>query len=181
MFRDRASLARLYPRLIHHGLTTFFSADVMRFLGRNIPATGNISPRRQGEVVTDMKTRPAGVRIKHRLKQNSIKMYDKPCPQVLEPGEASVLRLETTINDPADFKQYRAPESLPRRRPGASRMPQWGGIACAREALICAEVSQAANDRYANALASVEDTRSVGNWPPSYASRSNATGGERGR
>jgi hypothetical protein len=81
MFRDRASLAQLYPRLIHHGLTTFFSADVMRFLGRNIPATGNISPRLQGEVVTDMKTRPEGVRIKHRLKQNSIKMYDKPCPQ----------------------------------------------------------------------------------------------------
>jgi hypothetical protein len=52
------------------------------------------------------------------------------------------------------------------------RMPQWGGIACARESLTPApagaglhrrtEVSQAANDRYANALAAVEDTRSVG-------------------
>ena len=160
MFRDRASLAQLYPRLIHHGLTTFFSADVMRFLGRNIPATGNISPRLQGEVVTDMKTRPEGVRIKHRLKQNSIKMYDKPCPQVvaiLEPGEASVLRLETTINDPADFKQYRTPEGKPEAAMGWHCMRK--GIADLHRR---AEVSQAANDRYANALASVDDTRSVG-------------------
>ena len=160
MFRDRASLAQLYPRLIHHGLTTFFSADVMRFLGRNIPATGNISPRLQGEVVTDMKTRPEGVRIKHRLKQNSIKMYDKPCPQVveiLEPGEASVLRLETTINDPADFKQYRTPEGKPEAAMGWHCMRKGSADLHRR-----AEVSQAANDRYANALASVDDTRSVG-------------------
>jgi hypothetical protein len=33
-----------------------------------------------------MKTRPEGVRIKHGLKQNSIKVYDKPCPQMLDPG-----------------------------------------------------------------------------------------------
>ena len=38
LFRNSRSLAWLYPRLIHHGLTTFFSRDVMRFLGRNIPA-----------------------------------------------------------------------------------------------------------------------------------------------
>ncbi len=33
-FRDTGSLARLYPKLVHHGLTTFRSPDVMRFLGR---------------------------------------------------------------------------------------------------------------------------------------------------
>jgi hypothetical protein len=104
LFRDSRSLARLYPWLIHHGLTTFFAPDVTRFLGCNIPSTGNISPRLKGEVVTDMKARPEGVRIKHRLKQNSIKMYDK---------QGSVLRIETTINDPVDFKQYRTPEGKP--------------------------------------------------------------------
>jgi hypothetical protein len=36
------------------------------------------------ELVSDMKTRPEGVRIKHRLGENSIKMYDK---------QGSVLRI----------------------------------------------------------------------------------------
>lgn len=148
LFRDSRSLARLYPRLIHHGLTTFFAPDVMRFLGRHIPSTGNISLRLQGEVVTDMRTRPEGVRIKHRLKQNSIKMYDK---------QGSVLRIETTINDPADFKQYRTPEGKPDAAMGWHCMRK--GIADLHRR---AEVSQAANDRYLCALASVEDTTSVG-------------------
>jgi len=148
LFRDRRSLAQLYPKLIHHGLTTFCAPDVMRFLGRHIPSTGNISPRLQGEVVTDMKTRPEGVRIKHRLKQNSIKMYDK---------QGSVLRVETTINDPADFKQFRTPEG----KPDAAKA--WH---CMRKGIADlhrrAEVSEAANDRYVCALASVEDATSVG-------------------
>ena len=148
LFRDSRSLARLYPRLIHHGLTTFLAPDVMRFLGRNVPSTGNTSPRLQGEVVTDMKTRPEGVRIKHRLKQNSIKMYDK---------QGSVLRIETTINDPADFKQYRTPEGKPDAAMGWHCMRK--GIADLHRRT---EVSQAANDRYLCALASVEDTTSVG-------------------
>jgi hypothetical protein len=148
LFRDRRSLAQLYPRLIHHGLTTFCAPDVMRFLGRNIPSTGNISPRLQGEVVTDMKTRPEGVRIKHRLKHNSIKMYDK---------QGSVLRVETTINDPADFKQFRTPEGKPDAAMGWHCMRK--GIADLHRR---AEVSQASNDRYFCALASVEDTTSVG-------------------
>jgi hypothetical protein len=148
LFRDRRSLARLYPRLVIHGLTTFFAPDVMRFLGRNIPATGNIPARLQGEVTTDMKTRPEGVRIKHRLKQNSIKMYDK---------QGTVLRVETTINDPADFKQFRTPEGKPEGAKDWHRMRK--GVADLHRR---AEVSQGANDRYLRALASVEDTTSVG-------------------
>jgi len=77
LFRDTGSLARLYPKLVHHGLTTFLSPDVMRFLGRHIPASGNIPPRLEAEVTSDMKRRPEGVRIKHRLGENAIKMYDK--------------------------------------------------------------------------------------------------------
>jgi hypothetical protein len=49
----------------------------------------------KGEVVSDLKGRPEGIRIKHRLNFNSIKMYDK---------QGSVLRVETTINDARDLK-----------------------------------------------------------------------------
>ena len=60
------------------------------------------------ELVSDMKTRPEGVRIKHRLGENSIKMYDK---------QGSVLRVETTINDAAGFKSFRTPEGKPNAEP----------------------------------------------------------------
>jgi hypothetical protein len=148
LFRNTPSLARLYPRLVQHGLTTFLSPDVMRFLGRNIPATGNILPQFKDEVVSDAKRRPEGVRIKHRLGENSIKMYDK---------QGSVLRVETTINDAAGFKSFRTPEGKP-------NAPQsWH---CMRKGIADlhrrTEVSQAANGRYLQALASVDDTTSLG-------------------
>jgi hypothetical protein len=41
--------------------------------------------------------RPEGAFIKHRLNRNSAKMYDK----------ALVLRVETTINNPSEFKVFR--------------------------------------------------------------------------
>lgn len=148
LFQNSKSLARLYPKLVHHGLTTFLSPDVMRFLGRNIPPSGHVPPQLKAEVASDMKTRPEGVRIKHRLGGNSIKMYDK---------QGSVLRIETTINDAAGFKSFRTPEGKPDAEPAWHTMRK--GIADLHRR---AEVSQAANGRYLRALASVEDTTSLG-------------------
>ena len=148
LFRDPAQLARLYPKLVHHGLTTFLSPDVMRFLGRKIPSNGRLPPNFKADVTSDLKTRPEGVRIKHRLGDNSIKMYDK---------QASVLRVETTINDAAGFRCFRPPEGKP-EAPKAWH-PMRRGIADLHRR---AQVSQAANDRYLRALASVEDTTALG-------------------
>lgn len=86
LFRDAASLARRYPRLVPHGLTRFLSPDVMRFLGRKVPADGNPHGNRQAAVVSDVKRRAEGVRIKPRVGENPVKMYDKPCPRALDPG-----------------------------------------------------------------------------------------------
>jgi hypothetical protein len=58
MFWDTESLDRLFPGLLRHGLTTFSSPDVMRFLGRNVPPSGNIPPRLMAEVTSDVKRRP---------------------------------------------------------------------------------------------------------------------------
>jgi hypothetical protein len=148
LFRHPALLGRLYPRLVQHSLTIFFSPDVMRFLGRKVPPSGNLPPRLEPEVVSDVKRRPDGVRIKPRVGDHSVKMYDK---------QGSVLRVETAINDVTDFKTFRAPENKPDAEPGWQRMRK--GIADLHRR---AEVSQAANDRYLRALASVEDTTSLG-------------------
>ena len=57
LFRGSRSLAGLYPRLVQHGLTTFLSPGVMRFLGRNVPANGNIPARLQADVSQAANTR----------------------------------------------------------------------------------------------------------------------------
>lgn len=145
MFRSPERLAALYPRLLHHGMTAFRSPDVMRFLGRTVPAhTGHIDRRFQGEVVTDLRHRPEGVRLKHALGRNSIKLYDK---------QGSVLRVETTINDPAEFKVFRAKEGRPKGKRTWRELRR--GVADLHRR---ARVSQAANQRYLKALAAVDCT-----------------------
>jgi hypothetical protein len=135
MFRSRQSLTAVYPELTAQATTTFGSEDVLRFLGRKL------HHRLAGEVTTDLKRRPEGWRIKHRMKRNSIKMYDK----------ASVLRIETTINNPREFKVLRV-----RQTPqGRSRRwcPMGKGVA---NVWRYAQVSEQANHRYLDALASVQ-------------------------
>jgi hypothetical protein len=118
----------------------FGSRDVLRFLGRNVPLQGN--SRFQGEILTDLKVRPEGLRIKHRVNRNSLKMYDK---------FARGLRVETTINQCEDFQVYRHAEGRP-DQPKAWRALRRGLADLGRRA----EVSKAANDRYLLALAAVE-------------------------
>jgi hypothetical protein len=88
MFRDRAALQRVLPDLYDHALRAFSAHDVMRFLGRKL------HPSFRGEVVTRLRERPEGRCVRHWAGRNSLKMYDK----------LTVLRVETTINNPRDFK-----------------------------------------------------------------------------
>jgi hypothetical protein len=150
MFRSQQALAAHYPTLVHHGMTTFSSPDVMRFLGRKIPSTGNINPRFAGQVITDLKHRPEGIRVKHRVKANSLKIYDK---------QGSVLRVETTINDPSDFKVYRKTESSENTEP--KWLPLRKGVADFHRR---AQVSHGANGRYLDALACAHDSTPLKNW-----------------
>lgn len=156
MFKDPKDLSRLYPRLIRHGMLCLGSGDVMRYLGRRV---GPEHGRFHGEVISDVRRqglessggkrpRGEGVRIKHRLNSNSIKMYDK---------QAAVLRVETTINDPGDFKVYRRAGGDPKSKLCWRKLRK--GVADMRRR---AQVSQAANDRYLEALASAETSAAVG-------------------
>jgi hypothetical protein len=148
MFRSPQALAKLYPSLIRHGMTTLGSPDVMRFLGRKLPKHGGVHGRFSGEVVSDLKARPEGLRIKHRLNFNSIKMYDK---------QGSVLRVETTINDARDLKVYRRKEGDSQGKKKWLRMRKSVADVARR-----AHVSQAANERYLKALAAVEPGQPLG-------------------
>lgn len=143
LFRDAEALARLYPRFVHHSLSSFASPDVMRFLGHKVPNQTHVHPCFAGEVISTLKHRPEGVRIKHSVNDNSIKLYDK---------QGSVLRVETTINNSRDLKVYRRKEGQRRGRRSWQKMRK--GVAdLHRRAQLC----QAANERYLDALAAVSD------------------------
>lgn len=149
MFRSPQTLSKLYPHLLQHAMTTFSSREVMRFLGRTrIPASGGVDVRFNGQVVSDLRQRPEGFRIKHRMNHNSIKMYDK---------QGSVLRIETTINDAHDLSVYRASESDPHGPKKWQRLRK-GVVDLPRRASI----SRAANTRYLHALSEADAPTPLG-------------------
>lgn len=138
MFKDEQSLAEVYPGLTRHAIERFSSRDVLRFLGRR-DCDGF-----KREVTTKLQKRVEGVRIKHWVDENSIKMYDK---------QGSVLRIETTINNARRFKVRR-----PTQRNGKTTMalfPLRKGVADLKRRV---EISRSANGRYLDALAVVGDT-----------------------
>jgi hypothetical protein len=143
-FGSPAQLRQLYPRLVQHAMRTFDSREVMRFLGRKVPGTEGVHSQFAGEVVSDLAYRPEGMRVKHRVNRNAVKMYDK---------QGVVLRVETTINEAGDLKAYRAKEGDP-NGPKQYRPLRKGIADLARRAQLCAT----ANRRYLEALASADTT-----------------------
>ena len=141
MFRDPDALARRYPALVRHAIADFDSREVLRFLARKHMPSGSI------ELTSDYKRRTEGVRVKHFVHGNSIKMYDKA---------GSVLRVETTINRPDQFSVRRKaqgfPDSAVRRRPIRKNVADMRRLARA---------AQRCNDRYLDALSVVDDSQTV--------------------
>ena len=137
LFKDRAALKDLYPQLLRHATVCFSAEDVLTFLGRKL--NGNF----QGEVMNSFKKRWPGARVKHRMKGNWIKMYDK---------HGCVLRIETVINHPYEFCVRR--EGL---RHG-ERVLGWYPMAKRVSNLYrYAEVCFFANRAYLEALAVIDD------------------------
>jgi hypothetical protein len=135
LFRDRAALQAIYPALVRHAIEQFGSPDVLRFLGRR---TG---PRSNGEVLSHLVRRVEGVRVKHWVEENSIKMYDK---------HGCVLRIETTINNPRRYTVRRAITQHGQRH--VAWIPMRKGVSDIPRRV---EVSRAANARYLDALSVV--------------------------
>ena len=134
LFDSPASLQPIYLTLLEHAALNFSAQDILSFLGRRL------HPCFDGEVVTDLKKdRQPGARIKHRVKGNWLKMYDK---------FRLVLRVETVINQPREFKVRRWCTRQGRRQllwkpmnKGVANLPASHAIA------------RASNERYLDALA----------------------------
>jgi hypothetical protein len=156
MFKSPRPLQRIYPALVRHAITSFSSADVLRFLGHQVAAHRKVRGNFKGEVVSDLKERPEGIRVKHTLNANSIKRYDK---------QGTVLRIETTINQTRDFRVYREAQIGPHGRAKNQGKKAWrilrrGVVDLKRRA----EVSRAANSPYLSALSATAGKVPLFQW-----------------
>jgi len=140
MFKSRAALQPLYAKLLRHSTLSFSAEDVLTFLGRKL------DNRFSGEVLNDCKHRIQGARVKHRMKGNWIKMYDK---------HGCVLRIETVINCPREFRVFR--DGMRKGEKVKGWYPLAKGV---RNLYRYAQVSLQANCRYLDALASIRDPES---------------------
>ncbi|MCP5104247.1 MAG: hypothetical protein GY950_12745 [bacterium] len=139
MFKSHRLLASIYPQLVRGAMSTFSSPDVMRFLGGKI-----FHGRFKGEVVSDYKKRPEGMRAKHHVNRNSVKMYDK---------KGCILRVETTINNPRDFRVYYSKEKQLERK----NKPKWRKMRKGVSDIYSrVQASQTSNERYIEALAGLD-------------------------
>jgi hypothetical protein len=138
MFADKTALATLRSRLYEHAALCFGASQVMTFLGRKYLGTF------QGEVKTKWHRREPGAAVKHWIKRNAIKMYDK---------DGAVLRIETVINQPREFVVRRWMTKQDGREV-QGWFPMNKGVT---NLYRYAEVSRKANQRYLEALAVVDD------------------------
>ena len=142
MFKNRQDLENIFPSLVEKSFFTFKCDDIMSFFGRKLDW------KFQGEAVSDSRKRYQGFRIKHKMKSNQVKMYDK----------YSCLRIETTINNPHEFKVWKVKhdeETGEVIENSGHWIPMGKSIS---NLYRYAEVSKATNLRYINALPLPKDS-----------------------
>jgi hypothetical protein len=140
-FDQAQSLAGIYPQLVRGAMIAFDSQDVLRFLGKRWRCSSD------EEVTSHYRDRPEGIRIKHQAHANSVKAYDKA---------GSILRTECTINNHRAFSVHRPSQQDPHGPTKRLRMSK--GIA---DLYTRSQVSAAINDRYLEALATLDTSERV--------------------
>ncbi len=138
-FASKHALAGLFGRLLAFALLTFSPKKIFCYLGRKWHA------RFDGEVQTHYKSvREPGACIKHFMKRNWLKMYDKL---------GLLLRVETVINQPGEFKVLRDCQ----HRDGTTSLGWFAMCKGVGNLHHYQSHALACNRRYLEALAAVDD------------------------
>jgi hypothetical protein len=140
-FASRAELEHWMPLWQRQALN-YTSSQVLRFFGRVRDLYGHSAL----DVETEWKRFYEGLRVKHWVDSNSLKLYD----------HLNMARVETTINNPEFFKVYRASQADP-DGPKSWRIMRWSVADLYRRA----EVSQKVNERYLEGMSVVKETTAV--------------------
>jgi len=145
VFRKQADLPAICGNLTRTAIHTVKPDNIATFPGKKL------SPQFEGEMPgafwARFNVRIEGTRIKHTIGPVSLRLYEK---------FGLVLRIETTVNDPAFFKHCREVE----HRDG-SRGTQWAPLQKSIYSLpALRELPAASNRRYLEFLSAIEDPRS---------------------
>jgi hypothetical protein len=140
MFRNHAVLKELYLKLQRHAAICTQAEDIMSFMGRKLHGSF------RGDITTDVKARIDITRVKHTVKGNWIKMYNK---------HGIVLRIETVINRPQEFRTFRLDR---RNKKGGGWVPLPKRISSMSR---YAQIGLRANGAYLEALTEVDDPSEV--------------------
>jgi hypothetical protein len=147
-FRRPEDLQQLYPQFVQFAVALLQSADVLHFVGYRAIKAGRPRKDFAAEVVTTVKELVQGTCVKHHGVQNLLKMYDK---------FEQVLRLENLLIKVRDFKVFRRWEG-DSGGPMEYLRPRKSVADIHRRA----QLGQKINERYADALATVEEKTPLG-------------------
>ena len=140
LFHDRQALADAMGSMVRHAFIGGHPDRLLHYFGH--PVKKNGQPRRSfgGSLKSNIIELDNGYRIRHWLNRNSVKMYN----------EANVLRIESTINDPSDFRALRQKQGAGNEAP-TQLLPLRKGVA---DTFLRASVCQRINERFADYVAS---------------------------
>ena len=138
-----AELTATMASLLRHAWITGNSTRVLRYLGRPLTAAGRQDGRSTNEVMSRVLDFHDGLRVRHWVDHNSVKVYN----------EQNVLRIETTINAPNMFRVHRRAQGQRRSAPKKLR-PLRKGVA---DIPLRAQVSQEVNQRLMDELSTFSD------------------------
>ena len=147
IFDSPGNLNPIMDSLIRHAHITGTSTRVLRYMDRPLRLDGKPRRNSKDEVSTRLMDFNDGLRIKHWANSNSVKVYN----------EQNVLRIETTMNRPGEFKVFRHKQGQLTAEK-KTRLPIRKGVA---DMALRAKVSQEVNDRFASDLASLHESTPV--------------------
>ena len=147
IFKSPSALNPMMVSLLRHAHITGTSTHVLRYLDRPLTIAGKPYARSKDNVTTRVMDFNDGIRLRHWVDNNSVKVYN----------EQNTLRIETTINDPGKFRVFRHKQGQS-SDDQKSRLPLRKGV---MDIPLRAKVSQEVNDRFVNDLSSLHDESPV--------------------
>jgi len=148
IFNDPQSLNPLMESFLRHSLITGTYDRVLKYMGRPVRKDGQPYKSANPELLTKVNTWHDGMRVRHYVDNNSVKLYN----------QQNVLRIEMTMNNPQKYLVQRLKENDD-KSDGKKYLPMRKGIA---DINLRAKVSAARNKAFAEQLATVTDKTPVG-------------------
>ncbi len=143
LFPSPNALNSIMDSLLRHAHMTGTSIHVLRYLDRPLTVAGKPYTRSKDQVITRLTDFNDGIRVRHWVDKNSVKVYN----------QQNVLRIETTINDPGKFRVFRHKNGQGTDE-AKSRLPLRKGVV---DIPLRAKISQEVNNRFMDDLSTLTD------------------------